>query len=322
MRPAFLLMGALLAAAGARADQVFLKNGDVLTGTDCSVRDGKVHLATGYSDPVAIVLEQVEKIQFEKPVRVAFTDDIVIETSLLEASAENFSRISSANLPPASPLSFSASLGYGMSNGNSNQSSLLAVLEAGYLFSDTARLSFGGLYEYANEQKEDEAKAETANNGAAQLKADFFVVGDAYLFALGRYSFDRMKDLERRLEESAGLGYDVLREDYGHLSSEVGVSYIDSKYEGPVKDHGVYLRLAENGEWMISSVITFSESVAYRPKFDDFRDYLIDAEAALKFSLIANLYLGFNVIDRYDSSPVAGKKPNDVSLYVSLGYSL
>lgn len=321
MRAAFLLAGALLAAP-VRADQVFLNNGDILTGTDCSIRDGQVSLATAYSGPVAISLDQVAKIQFEKPVRVDFTDGIVIEASLLEASAENFSRIASANLPPVSPLSLSASLGYGMSDGNSNQSSFLGVLEAGYLFPDTARLSLSGLYEYANEQKEGEAKAETANNGAAQLKADFFVLGNAYLYGLGRYSFDRMKDLDRRLEESAGLGYDVLRGDSGHLSAEAGASYIDSKYEGPVKDHGIYLRLAENGEWKISSVITFSESVSYQPKFDDFRDYLIDAEAALKFSLIENLYLGLNVIDRYDSSPVAGKTPNDISLYVSLGYSL
>jgi len=322
MKLSILLVGAMFLTGGALADQVVLSNGDVVTGTDCSIKSGQVHLDTGYSDPLALDLAQVEKIRFGQPVKVVFADETEVEVSELNASAENFSRIVSANLPPVNPLSFSASLGYGMSDGNSNQSSLLVAVNAGYLFEKTARLTLSGLYEYANEKKEGESRSETANNGVAQAKADIFLIGQGYAYALERYSFDRMKDLDRRWEESIGVGYDLLQEDSGYVSVEAGTSYIDSRYEGPIKQHGLYLRLAESGEWKIASGLTFNESIAYQPKFEDFQEYLIDAAASLQLSLTANLYLGLNVIDRYDNSPVAGKKPNDLSAYVSLGYSL
>ena len=52
------------------SDEVFLKNGDHLTGTVKTTKDGKVILVTTYSGEIGIALADIQRITTDKPVSV------------------------------------------------------------------------------------------------------------------------------------------------------------------------------------------------------------------------------------------------------------
>ncbi|HPJ71600.1 MAG TPA: DUF481 domain-containing protein, partial [bacterium] len=218
--------------------------------------------------------------------------------------------------------SLSLALGYGLADGNSNQSDFNGALDAGYLVEDISRFTLGARYAYGNEKKEGESRRDTTDNGQAWLQADVFIFDFSYAYARSQAGFDRMKDLTRRLENGVGLGYDLLQSEHGYAGVEAGAGYIDSRYDGSPDQHGVHLRLAQNGNYDLSSLLAVNETVSYQPKVSEFSHYLLDAELALKFTVAGNLYLGLILSDRYDSSPPEDKKNNDIGISAALGYSL
>jgi putative salt-induced outer membrane protein YdiY len=318
------LLGAGLAwsvAGYLPADTVIFKNGDRLSGDGCSVSGGKVFLTTPAAGKVELDAAAVKKIIFKKPVRVILPEGS--EERASELSAAELIRVKSVN-PPEIPLwSFDGRAGYSLSRGNSDTQD--ADLRAALVCRPAKAYRFTGRGEYAwgkVKNKDTDEDDTVTDRGSASLQADFFLIEDGYLYGRSRWSYDRIKDLDRRLENGAGLGYELFRNESSFLDVELGSSYIDSKYEDGSKDHGIYLRLAENGEMKINQRVSLVEQAEYLPQTENFSNYLFNAEAGVRVTLTGALYLQVSVLDRYDSSPPAGTDRNDVSVISSLGVSL
>jgi putative salt-induced outer membrane protein YdiY len=210
-----------------------------------------------------------------------------------------------------------------MSQGNSDTQNLLARAAVMKKFEDTWELIGKG--EYAWGKVKDQVTEEyekTADRGLLSGQANFFVIEDGFLYGRSEYSYDKIKELDRRLDSGLGAGYNVWRREEDFAAIEAGVTYIDSNYSDDQRDHGLYLRLAQNGALQINERVTFIESVEYKPKFEDFNDYLLTAEAALRVSLMGSVYFQLTVTDRYDNNAPAGIERNDISMIGSLGVSL
>ncbi len=215
------------------------------------------------------------------------------------------------------------SAGYSMSQGNSDTQNLLARAAAMKKFDDDWELLGKGEYAWGKfKDQETEAYEKTADRGLIAGQANLFVIEDGFAYARSETSYDKLKDIDRRLDNGVGVGYNIWRCQEDFASVEAGLSYIDTKYSNDIRDHGLYLRLAQNGVLQINERVTFIESFEYKPKFEDFNDYLLTAEASLRVSLMGNAYLQLTATDRYDSSAPDGTERNDVSLITSLGISL
>ncbi len=213
------------------------------------------------------------------------------------------------------------SAGYWMNRGNSDTQNLLARAAVIKKFKDTWEMIGKGEYAWGkNKNKTDETYEQTADRGQVSAQANFFLIEDGFLYGRSEYSYDKIKDLSRRWDSGVGVGYNVYRSGENFLAVETGVTYIDSRFKDD-NDHGLYLRLAENGAVKINERVTFLESVEYKSKFKDLNDYLLTAEAALRVSLLGNVYFQFTLTDRYDSNPARDTKPNDLSMIASLGAS-
>jgi hypothetical protein len=68
-----------LCSGYALADEVILTNGDRLSGKIIDVRDGILTLETGYSEPVKLKFEAVEKMSSTEPVELHLTDGEVLK---------------------------------------------------------------------------------------------------------------------------------------------------------------------------------------------------------------------------------------------------
>ena len=63
----------------AHADEVWLTNGDRLTGKIVEIKEGILTLETSYSEPVKLKFEAVQKMSSSEPVEVHLTDGEIIK---------------------------------------------------------------------------------------------------------------------------------------------------------------------------------------------------------------------------------------------------
>lgn len=215
------------------------------------------------------------------------------------------------------------SAGYSLSRGNSDTADFLARAAVIKKIQDTWQLIGKGEYSWGEVKDDDTGKYEkTADRGLLNGQINLFVIENGFLYGRSEISYDKIKKLDRRLENGIGAGYDIYRKADTFAAMEAGGAYIDSKYEDNQHDHGIFLRLAQNGALVINERVTLLESIEYKPKFEDFKDYLLNAEAALRVVLFSQLYFILSLSDRYDNSPASGTKRNDLSVISSLGISL
>ncbi len=215
------------------------------------------------------------------------------------------------------------SAGYSMNRGNSDTQNLLARAAAVKQFEEIWRLTGKGEYAWGKTKDQDTGEYEqTADRGLLSGQADLFLIENGFLYGRSEASYDRIKDLDRRLDSGLGIGYNIWRRGDNSASLEAGTSYIDSKFDDGTTDHGLFLRLAQNGTLKINERVTFLESIEYKPKFEDFQDYLLTAEAALRVSLAGNLYFQLTVTNRYENNVPEGTERNDLSMIGSLGLSI
>jgi ribosomal protein S1 len=59
---ACLLLAALLLPGISVADQLIMKNGDVITGSISKISDGEVYIDPAYADEIAVALDEVASI--------------------------------------------------------------------------------------------------------------------------------------------------------------------------------------------------------------------------------------------------------------------
>lgn len=311
------------AAARSPADTVVLKNGDRVSGTGCSVSGGTVRVVTDYAREVKLDLSAVEKLAFDRPVKMVLTDGREKEISELSSSDADFGLIASVNPPPPKVWSADAGAGFNMSQGNADTRDANVQLTVVRFIEKSYRLTGHGEYFWGEVKNRDtEEYDRTADRGALSLQGDLFLIEHGYLYGRSEVSYDKIKDIERRLDNGLGAGYEIYRAAAGFLDAELGASYMDTKYEDETKGHGIFLRFAENGEYALTALLALVERVSYQPQVDDFGDYLLNAEAGVKVSLTGSLYLKLSVVDAYDSTPAAGTKRNDVSLRSFLGVTL
>jgi len=226
-----------------------------------------------------------------------------------------------ASFFPGWLIDFSA--GYSLSRGNSDTSDFLARAAVIKKFEETWQLIAKGEYAWGEVKDQDTGEYDkTADRGLISAQGNLFVIDNGFLYGRSEESYDKIKKLDRRLDNGIGAGYDLYRDGESYTAVEAGFSYIDSKYEDDQREHGIYLRLAQNGALVINERVTIVESVEYKPKFDDFDSYLINSEISLRVGLFSQLYFMLSVTDRYDNTPAAGTKRNDLSVISSLGVSI
>ena len=135
------------------------------------------------------------------------------------------------------------------------------------------------------------------------------------------YFYDEIADIDYRVTASPGLGYFLLKDAAQSLAAELGPSYIWEKVGG-VEDDFPAVRFFEKYERKLSDTSKVWESVEYLPRFDDFSDYMLNAEIGVEAAMNSSLSLRLVLVDKYDSTPAPEKKENDVTVTGSLVYKI
>lgn len=102
---------------------------------------------------------------------------------------------------------------------------------------------------------------------------------------------------------------------------EAGPSYVWEKKDGATDDY-LALRFAERYTCQATKTAKLWQSVEYVPDAEGFDNYLLTGEVGVEAAMSERMSLRVVVQDKYDSTPDATAKYNDLSLIAGVGFTL
>jgi putative salt-induced outer membrane protein YdiY len=332
----------LIAAAAARADQVKLKNGDVLTGTITAIDGGKLVLKTVAAGDVTIDLAQVDSFATDNPAKVEVKkgpeETEVVEGKVDMASGGNVS-IAAAGGARTVPLADLASINKPPFKAEWKGSLVgAATITRGNTVTDSTaiefdavrrglvdRITFDAWYRSARSRDPSTFVTSTTQRQMGEFgKYDYFLSKKLYAYAMERAEKDAIADVDLRFTAGVGLGWQVIESADTNFNTEGGLGWFQEEHSAPTPtDEGLSARVAYHFDHILFKkyeTAFFNDASAYKV-FGDPDDYLVHFKAGLREKLTDSFFAQQWVDWTWDSTPAPGKKRDDVVYYIGIGWT-
>jgi hypothetical protein len=336
-----LIACALLLLVGlariAAADEIVFKNGDRLTGTITQGAGGKVTIKTEVAGDVSVDLSKVKTFSTEKPLQLKVGEKTVINTKVSPgeegtvqvtpegttgpAQTVKLADVMQINPPPVR-WTGNVALNGMYETGNSNTESI-GFSAAAVRRSEVDRISFGAQYLYGRQEDPDTGeKITTTNNWFAAAKYDYFFTKKFYGYAGIRLEGDDVADLKIRVAPSVGVGYQWFEGPTFNLATEAGLAYVYEDYTTTGSNDYFAPRLAYHIDWTPRAGIFLFHNLEYLPSFEDpANQYLINADAGVRFTLISQLYSELKGEWKHNEQPAPGREKDDFRILLGIGWA-
>ena len=322
----------LLTSAG-WADQVILKNGDVLTGTIVKLTGGNMVLKSDLAGEVTIGLAGIRSMASDKPLSIHLKDGTVLQSQVSSSQGEEFKitggalqdqPIKTADItainPPAKPISKwvgQVSAGLTSTHGNTKTESLSGNLRA-QKRTEVDRTTVN--LDYAKgEQENGGVRTTTEDWWRAKGKYDYFISKKWYAFTDARYERDGVADLDRRMVIGVGAGWQWIETDKTKLSFELGGASLYEQFKGSVKNSELSIQAGYNLDHKLTDKVQAIHDLTYYPSTDKFSNYFLTTGAELRAYFSARMFGNIRATLDYDTSPATGKGNTDTKYVVGIG---
>ncbi len=323
----------LLTAKNVMADEIWLKNGDRITGTVKKMEDKVLIFKTPYAGEMSIKWDEITAVTTTSPIEMVLDDDTSflgrmvfaaegqIELQLLDETVERFavdlSEVKAIN--PTSPergLEIKARLNIGVKveTGNTDKEEYDVDGELS-LRSEKNRFTLKGEYE---RDKADGDK--TAQNSKGFGKYDRFLTQKFYIYGSTFFETDDNKDLDLRLVPSVGPGYQFYETELTNLSVELGPAYVIERFDESEDDEYVAgLSRINFDHFLFEKIFQFFHFDQVLLSFEDTSDIVILSRTGIRM----HFYKYFNLTAQWnwdwDNDPPPGDKRSDHEYILSVG---
>jgi len=327
-----------LAASPAFADTVKLKNGDVLTGKIVSVLDGKVVLATDAAGEIKIDVAQVESLSTDAPITVSVPGGASFSGKAVMGAGGNITvegagvgaqsvalATAEINKPAKPPRAWTGHIvgAATFTRGNSYNNTASIDLDA-VNRGEVDRISFLAFYR-AGRQKDPAtgviSTSERRVGGA--IKYDYFYAEKAYWYANVSAEKNAVAAIDMRFVAGAGLGWQFIETDATKLSVEAGAAWYTENYSDDTTEDvdDMSARAAYYFDHKFNAVHeVFNDTVALKI-FSDPKDYLIRTKGGFRQAFTPTFFSQEWIEFYWDTTPATGKKRNDVTYYLGIGWT-
>jgi putative salt-induced outer membrane protein YdiY len=326
-------------AAPLAADEVYLVNGDRITGKIKTMGDGKLTIESDLAGKLTVDMNNVttfksnEPIEiqlkdgtgFKKQVEKAETGKFAIESDqTLKAQDFNVASITIINPPPKEEPKWHGDISGALvkTTGNTSTENRNASFNLNKR-TDNDRSLLSGEYNYGK-QKDPSTGEQTVSQDNWKLhgKYDYFFTKKAFGFLDGRYEKDRIAELQRRVVIGAGAGYQWVESKPFNFSTEAGIA---SRYENYTNDtpssSQLSVQLGYHLDKELTKVLTFINDLTYYPSLENSSDYLLMTTGELRAKITEKFFTNFKVEFDYDSTPAEGKGTTDLKYILGVGMS-
>ena len=319
---ASLLPGALL------ADQLKMKNGDVITGEVKKVEDNKVFIKPAYASEFSVDMAEVISIQAEKVFEMQLEDGSEVSAQFAGSTAEGEQTLivdgaqmnvgmlavtQAAEPQPWYTRTSHIDLNMTWNNGNTDSKNNL-------LFADT-RVRLGEHRHLAELtiRRDQTDGIDTKKQDLFRYQYNWLFSEPWYLGANASYERDPIKDLNNRYTFGLSLGRDIIKDSTRFLTVSLGAGYSREKFAG-VSDSGA------TGLWNLiyehnfkGGAISFFHNHNINYNFYGDNNVIIKTNTGFRYDIIGSLYTTVSYAYDHESEPAAGNEKYDSTLAVGLG---
>jgi putative salt-induced outer membrane protein YdiY len=324
----------LLLPVSAFSDEVFMKNGDHLTGTVKATKDKKLILETSYSGEIGIALTDIQRVVTDKPVTVTFDDDTKM-TGILSSpdgaqmriaadvdqgtQAVDMSHVAAIAIPaiPGVKIKGSSNVGFDRNRGNTDQDTYHVDAESIFRWpDDRVTLDGSGDLEKSNGDK-------TKQQATLGGKYDHFLNKKWFLYSGLGFEHDKFADLTLRTTVSAGSGYQIFETDRTNLHIEAGPAYIWENYDSSENQNyaaahwGLRFDHYLVEDWKLQAFHKHSLDWS----LEDASAYLFKSQTGLRIPVLDSLQATVQVNFDRNNNPAADAKKNDYEYLLTGGYA-
>jgi len=322
-----LLLSLFLMPRAGFADQLIMKNGDVITGDITRISDGEVLIKPGYSGKFAVEIADVVSIEADKEFAVELTDGsefnaqfagardgeqvLIVDGSPMTVGITD---VAEAKEPEdyyhrVSHVDVNATF----NGGNTDSQSTLIIADT--------RLKLGDHRHLAELRfRRDET------DGISTKKQDLFSYQYNWLFnapwyvgATTTFERDPIRDLSHRYTLGALAGRDLLDDSNRFLTISVGAGYSDQQIGGGSDSGSVGLWNLIYEHDFRGGDISFFHKHNLTYQFYGENNAIFKTNTGFQFDIISDIYTKISLRYDYETQPAAGASKNDTTLAIGVG---
>ena len=320
----------VLAWGQASADEVWLKNGDRLTGKVVSLDAGTLVFKTSYAGDLSIKWEEVVNLKTDEPIKVVLGDETTAQgpvspgdsgkvkvkaEQVTEPDTVDLANVKTINPKPPMRTTARVNVGASFTSGNTDTQDIYADGEF-IARTDQNRYTIGGLYKSSEDDN-----VQTEDKKLGYMKYDHFFTKKWYGYANTTAEQDEFKDLDLRYTLGIGSGYQFLESERTNLSFELGLSYVNEDYIVAQDNSFVAGRWGLRFDHFIlpKSLQYFLYHTGLQ-SIEDSEDLILFTSTGFRIPFYKNLNVTAQMNWEYDKSPSPGREKSDYAYILTLGY--
>jgi putative salt-induced outer membrane protein YdiY len=327
------------------ADEVYLVNGDRVTGKVTTLADNKLTVESDLAGKLTIDLNNVTTFKTNAPVEIQMKDGTAFKKQISKAETGRFAVEGDQNLknqdfnvasitainPPVKEepkwhgdISGAITSTHGNTNTLSESFSINLNRRSDI---DRTLLSFDYLYGKQEVTQDDgtKKKVETQNQWKARGAYDYFFSKKLFGFIDARYEKDKIAALERRTAIGLGAGYQWIESEPFNFSTQAGIAtrsevYYDD-HNPATKDtsNQMSAQMGYHLDKKLTQTLTFINDLTYYPSLETGSDYFLTTTGELRAKLTDLIFANFKAVLDFDSTPAPGKGKSDVKYILGIG---
>ncbi len=322
-----------LFSAAAWADDIYLKNGNLISGKLLSVGNGQLILETDFAGKLTIDWNHVERLVTAEPLTIVLKDGSILKGtmkpsasigqmalstgSISEPTVIELASVNAINPPeePAVKLSGRVNFGFNKATGNTETENIHGDGEL-VARSIKHRFTAGGEYNWAEQNNQ---KSEDDSMG--YLKHDYFLTKKVYWYLNGMLETDDFRDINLRTMAGTGIGYQIFEGELMNLKVEAGPSYVNTDYDkGDDEDHAAGRWAVAFDRYFFDKLFQYYFSNEGFISVSDTSDVLMYTRTGARFPIRSGFFLNLGWEWDWDHKPAEDTKESDYRYIVSLGW--
>jgi putative salt-induced outer membrane protein YdiY len=319
------------------ADQVYLKNGDRLTGKIVSLTDGKMVLNSDLSGSVTIEMKNIATLSSDAPLEIHLKDGTVLHQPVAAAEPNEFAlktaeplqpqklglaNIASINPPPVPKAKWTGHVSgaAGLTTGNTKSNSLSTSASLARRTEQDRTTIDGDIAKGSQTDRSTGISRTSEDWWRLRGEYDYFFTKKFFGFGNGRYEKDAVALLNRRVVVGGGVGYQWIEDAKTSFSTNGGLASVFEKYENQAdSSNQLSLQAGYTFSRQLLKNTRFLNDLTYYPSLDQFSDYFLTSTAELRASLTKSMFANLKVIFNYDATPATDRGNTDIKYLLGVG---
>lgn len=323
------------------ADQITLKNGDVITGAIVKKDGGKLTITSEFLGEVTMPWEAVTAVKSDVPVTVVLPGgrDVSgrISTQGSQIQIDSASPAATVPLTEVSAIRDAAEqrkyerllspgwfdlwagsfdLGFALARGNARTETLTTAFTAARVTrEDKTIVRFNQINSSATLNGKNSATAKAVRGGVSyehNVKPRLFVT------AFNDYEYDEFQNLDLRFVAGGGLGFHLLKTERASLDVSAGADYSRENFSNNPARSSAEAYWGDDLAYKVSRATAFTQSYRMFNNLTRTGEYRMNFDAGAVTTLRKWLSWQVTASDRYLSNPVIGHQRNDILLSTGL----